>query len=78
MDTKIRMMRRKEVCEALGTSSAGLHRGMAACRFPKPYRTGPNSVRWKSNEVEDCINSLPLAQPIEVAPGGRKGRKSGH
>ena len=72
----IRMMTRKEVCETLGTSSAGLHRAMAEGRFPRPYRTGPNSVRWKSNEIEEVIANLAIAEPVEVAPGARKGRKS--
>lgn len=70
----IRMMTRKEVSSTLGTSSAGLHRGMIDGRFPKPYRTGENSVRWKSNEVQECIDSLPVAVPVEVCPGIRKGR----
>lgn len=71
----IRMLTRKEVCAALGTSSAGLHRGMIDGRFPKPYRTGDNSVRWKSNEIQECIDNLPVAVPVEVCPGVRKGRR---
>lgn len=71
----VRLMRRAEVCAAFATSSAGLHRGMVEGRFPRPYRTGPNSVRWKSNEIEDVIANLVIAEPVEVAPGARKGRK---
>lgn len=71
---EVRMMKRNEVCAAFGTSSAGLHRGMADGRFPKPYRTGENSVRWKSNEIQDCIDQLKIAEPVAVAPGVRKGR----
>lgn len=70
----VRMLTRKEVCTVFGTSSAGLHRGMIDGRFPKPYRTGENSVRWKSNEVQDCIDRLEIAIPVEVCPGVRKGR----
>lgn len=75
MELKIWMMNRDEVCKAFSTSSAGLHRGMLAGRYPKPYRTGQKSVRWKSNEVQEAIDSLEVAVPIEVAPGVRKGRK---
>lgn len=75
MDVKIWMMQRKEVCKALATSSTGLHRGMAAGRFPKPYRTGPHSVRWKSSEIQECIEKLQRAVPVEVAPGAQRGRK---
>jgi len=61
------MMQRKEVCSALGTSSAGLHRGMIDGRFPKPYRTGENSVRWKSNEVQECIaEASALAEKVRI------------
>lgn len=74
METK--MMKRKEVCEMLSVSSATLHRGMAAGRFPKPYRTGQNSVRWKSNEIQECIDELAVATSVPVAPGSTKGRKS--
>lgn len=69
------MMSRKEVCTSLGTSPAGLHRGMIAGRFPKPYRTGENSVRWKSNEIQECIDRLEVAVPVPVAPGCKRGRK---
>lgn len=69
MDAKIKLMNRKEVCSAFSTSSAGLHRGMSDGRFPRPYRTGPNSVRWKSDEVQDCIDNLKVAVPMPVAPG---------
>ena len=71
----LRMMNRKEVCAVLSISSSGLHRGMAAGKFPKPYRTGENSVRWKSTEVAECIDMLPVAEPASVAPGARRGRK---
>lgn len=71
----VRMMQRKEVCTALGTSSAGLHRGMVEGKYPKPYRMGENSVRWKSNEIQEVIGRLQVAVPVEVAPGVRKGRK---
>jgi hypothetical protein len=48
---------------------------MASGKFPKPYRIGENSVRWKSNEISDCIDSLLIAEPTQVAPGARRGRK---
>jgi len=70
------MMLRKDVCKSLGTSSAGLHRGMIDGRFPKPYRTGENSVRWKSTEVQECIEKLEVAVPVPVAPGCKRGRKA--
>jgi len=69
-----KLLTRKEVCQALSTSSSGLHRGMAAGRFPRPYRTSKHSVRWKNSEIQNVIDALAVAVPIEVAPGARKGR----
>jgi predicted DNA-binding transcriptional regulator AlpA len=69
------MMTRKEVMKALSVSSATLHRGMADGRFKRPYRTGEHSVRWKSNEIQECIDSLEIAEPSAVAPGCKRGRK---
>ena len=71
----VRLMRRVDVCSTFAISSAGLHRGMLDGRFPKPYRTGANSVRWRSDEVLEVINNLSLAVPVEVAPGAKRGRK---
>lgn len=75
----VRMMQRKEVCKAFGTSSAGLHRGMIDGRYPKPYRTGLNSVRWKSDEVQATVDGFPqvTAETTKpVAPGcTTRGRK---
>jgi predicted DNA-binding transcriptional regulator AlpA len=70
-----RLMQRKEVCTVLSISSAGLHRGMEKGFYPKPYRVGQNSVRWKSSEIEEVINRLLIAEPIQVAPGSKRGRK---
>jgi len=71
----VRLMKRHEVCETLATSSSGLHRGMKAGIYPKPYRTSDGSVRWKSTEIKEVIDKLHIAVPVEVAPGARKGRK---
>lgn len=72
----VRMLNRKEVCSILGTSSAGLHRGMKKGLYPQPYRIGENSVRWKSNEIQAVIDNLQTAAPVPVAPGcSRRGRK---
>jgi len=72
----VKLLNRKEVCSTLKTSSAGLHRGMVTGKYPKPYRTGEHSVRWKSTEIQDCINKLEVAEPVPVAPGCKtRGRK---
>jgi len=75
MDARLWMMNRTEVCKTLGTSSSGLHRGIIDGRYPRPYRTSDKSVRWRSDEILAVIANFPIAVPVEVAPGVRKGRK---
>jgi len=77
-DNKIteQMLKRSMVCELFATSSSGLHRGMVDGRYPKPYRIGSNSVRWKLSECLETIDRLQVAEPVPVAPGSAKGRKS--
>ncbi len=75
MELEIWMMKRKDVCKAYGTSSAGLHRGMIDGTYAKPYRTSERSVRWRSDEVLESIKKLQIAVPVEVAPGSKRGRK---
>ncbi len=77
MDARIWMMKRKDVCKVFGTSSAGLHRGMIDGRYPRPYHTGLNSVRWRSDEVQQKIEELlPVTAETtkQVAPGSKRGR----
>lgn len=74
----VRMMQRREVCKVFGTSSAGLHRGMHDGRFPRPYRTGLNSVRWRSDEIQQTIegfSQVTADTTKPVAPGSKRGRK---
>jgi hypothetical protein len=35
-----------------------LYRGVAAGRYPRPARVGPNSVRWSREEVASCVTGM--------------------
>lgn len=70
-----RIVRRKEALVMLGVSSATLHRRLKDGTVPQPLRLGPNSVGWKESTILAVIDSYQIAEPVEVAPGVRKGRK---
>ncbi len=52
-----RLLSTAEVGEMIGCSRTTLHRRVRAGTFPAPIRTGPNSVRYRSEEVQDWIDS---------------------
>jgi predicted DNA-binding transcriptional regulator AlpA len=35
-----------------------LNRGIAAGRYPKPIRIGPNSARWLRSECQEVVKAL--------------------
>lgn len=50
----------KEVLEKTGYKSrTTLWRRVRAGDFPKPIALSPHATRWKEQEVEDWISSLP-------------------
>ena len=48
---EVRFLRRSKVEELTGLSTSGIYRQIKAETFPRPVRTGPGSVAWKSDEV---------------------------
>lgn len=53
----VRLLSAPEVMDTIGCSRMTLHRWVAAGDFPGPIRTGPNSVRWRADEVQRWIDS---------------------
>jgi predicted DNA-binding transcriptional regulator AlpA len=45
-----------------GINPVTLHRGIAAGRYPKPIRVGPNSPRWLRSECEAALNAMIAAR----------------
>lgn len=51
----------KAVCARVGVSRATLYRMVKQRAFPRSYQLGPNSVRWRSDEVTAWIMARPHA-----------------
>lgn len=51
----------KTVCSRIGVSRATLYRMIDRGSFPKSRQLGPNSVRWRSDEVTAWIMTRPHA-----------------
>ena len=54
-----RYMDQKEVCAIFKLSRSTVERLVADGRLPVPYQLGKRAVRWRSDEIEACINDLP-------------------
>ncbi len=49
----------KQVMSRMGWSRTTLWRRVRAGEFPAPVKTGPNSVDWFSDEVDEAQANLP-------------------
>lgn len=52
-----RIIRKPEVLEITGVSTATIYRWVAEGNFPAPVRLGPNSCGWRQSQVEEWIES---------------------
>lgn len=58
------------LCELLGgVSRSKVERDVAEGRLPAPYRLGVRTVAWRSDEIEEYLNSL---SPITDAYASRR------
>lgn len=72
-----KLLRRRALLAKLGFSSSTLHRKIKAGEFPPPLILGNNMRGWKESTADEYIRNLPTDyNPIPVAPGSLKGRKS--
>lgn len=46
------LLRRAQVLKATGFSASGLYKRIARGDFPRPFKTGGNSVAWRKSEVD--------------------------
>ena len=53
-----RIQRPKQVMERMGWSRTTLWRRVRAGEFPAPMQTGPNTVGWFDDVVDDAQESL--------------------
>ncbi len=61
MADTVRMLRLPEVCEITGLSQTTIWRHERDGTFPHRRRLGPTLVAWRSDEVEEWIEGLPVA-----------------
>ena len=59
--TSERLLRIEEVMQITGLPKSTIYNKIHKGTFPKPYRVGPRSVRWKESEIIDWMNRLPRA-----------------
>jgi len=58
MDTKLQIIRPKELCEILGISIASLYRWETEGKLPiKKIHFGPNCVGYRRSDVENWLDS---------------------
>jgi Predicted transcriptional regulator len=61
-DSNFRYYRKAELVKLFGLSRSTIEREVAAGRFPKPYKFGERIVAWRSDEIEEYVNSLPRGE----------------
>ena len=65
-----RIIRKPELIEITGLSSATIYRRIAEGSFPRPVALGTNSVGWRSCDVESWLDNL---QPVPIGPETQEG-----
>ena len=61
-----RLIGRIEVQERIGLSKSALYRRLSLGEFPRPLEVGGGSVRWKSSEIVDWIETRPRSKVREA------------
>lgn len=67
MADTVRMLRLPEVIELTGLSQTTIWRREKDGVFPQRRRLGANLVAWRSDEIEEWIEELPIAEEPESA-----------
>ena len=62
IDIKLdRMLRIADVLEVVGIGRSTLYKMVADGRFPRPVRVGLRASRWRQSDIQQWMDSLPLA-----------------
>ena len=65
--TDIQLLNAKEVCAAVGISTATMYRLIRNGKFPRPLKLGPQATRWRFDEVAAHIERLSESRPRSAA-----------
>ncbi len=68
--TTVHILRRPDVAVATGLRKAQIDRLEARGEFPKRRRLSARAVGWRSDEVQEWIDSRPLADEKRADPAG--------
>ncbi len=68
--TTVHILRRPDVAAATGLRKAQIDRMEARGEFPKRRRLSARAVGWRSDEVQEWIDSRPLADEVRADPAG--------
>ncbi len=55
------LLRITEVSSQTGRCRASIYADIKKGCFPPPVKIGPRSSRWRSDDITDWINQLPIA-----------------
>jgi prophage regulatory protein len=69
--TKTLILRRADVCNTVGFSTATLCRLVARGEFPPQRSLGSRAVGWLASEVEAWVKARPVSENMPVARGAR-------
>ena len=61
-DIKTRLLSRREVQRTCGLAKSTLYRFMRTGNFPEPLKIGPKAVRWRSDEIQEWVESRARAR----------------
>ena len=65
----IQLIRLGDVLHQTSLSKTSVYRALREDRFPKPLRVGPQSVRWRQDEIDAWIDGLGRSHGDLVVPG---------
>ena len=61
------LLRREEVENRTGLARTTIYRKMRAGTFPLPLKISERAVRWRSGDIDQYIESRPLASGQQAA-----------
>ncbi len=53
-----RLLRLAEVIERVSLGKTSIYKRIEEGTFPRPLNLGPNTVRWRSSDIDTWISSL--------------------
>ena len=68
--TEVRILRRPDVCKVTGLRPAQISRLEAEGKFPRRVRLSARAVGWKSDQIQEWVDSRPLADDVRADPAG--------